>query len=66
MTYTITCHRTEYGRKYFSVQRPSAREALSKAEFLEMSDIQIDYIDTPTDGRVDMRTLRTLAEKERA
>ncbi|WP_207231231.1 MULTISPECIES: hypothetical protein, partial [unclassified Bradyrhizobium] len=62
--YTIRCHRTEFSRKYFSVQRLSAGEAVCKAECLDRSGVDIDYIDTPSDGRVDLCTLRKLAETE--
>ncbi|RXH42125.1 hypothetical protein XH94_03605 [Bradyrhizobium zhanjiangense] len=62
--YIIRCHRTGFSRKHFSVQSLSAREALCKAECLERSGVDIDYIDTPSGGRVDLRTFRKLAEAE--
>jgi hypothetical protein len=39
-------------------------KALKLAEALQMSDEEIKFIDTPTDGRVGMEMLRVLAEEE--
>ena len=47
-----------------TVQRITAREALKLAEALQVSDGEIKFIDTPTDGRVGMEMLRVLAEEE--
>jgi hypothetical protein len=53
------------GKKNFSTtQRPTAREALDVARALQMSDEEIKFIDTPTQGRIDMDMLRALAKEE--
>jgi len=47
-----------------TVQRITAREALKFAEALQISDEEIKFIDTPTDGRVGVEMLRVLAGEE--
>jgi hypothetical protein len=47
-----------------TAQRETAKEALKLAEALQMSDEEIKFIDTPTEGRVDMAMLRVLAKEE--
>jgi hypothetical protein len=64
VTYTIGCRWIDYCREQFTVQKATAKEALTEADSLQRCDVQIEYIDTPEDGRVDMMMLRVLAEKE--
>ena len=47
-----------------TVQRITAREALKFAEALQITDEEIKFIDTPTDGRVGVEMLRVLAGEE--
>lgn len=65
MTYTIG-----YGmrnkREVATATKPTAVEALKLAEALVMSDEEIKFIDTPTEGRCGIEMLRVLAKEEAA
>jgi hypothetical protein len=53
-------------KKEFSTAKfPTAKAAYAEAINLERSDEEIKVVDTPTEGRVDMRMLKVLAERER-
>ncbi|MDA9508931.1 hypothetical protein XI09_30715 [Bradyrhizobium sp. CCBAU 11386] len=60
MTYTIGCRYTDYDKKAFTVEKDTAAEVLVTAENLERSDVRVEYIDTPEDGRLDMWGFRKL------
>lgn len=64
MTYVIHYRWRDHGRERRTAEKASAREALTEAENIQRSDAEIEYIDTPTEGRVDMVMLRVLAEEE--
>jgi hypothetical protein len=47
-----------------TVRTNTAQEAIELAEALTRSDEEIQFIDTPTDGRVGIDMLRVLAKEE--
>ena len=47
-----------------TVRTNTAQEAIEPAEALTRSDEEIQFIDTPTDGRVGIDMLRVLAKEE--
>jgi hypothetical protein len=47
-----------------TVRANTAQDALKLAESLERNDAEIQFIDTPTDGRVGIDMLRVLAKEE--
>jgi hypothetical protein len=47
-----------------TVRTNTAQEAVELAEALTRSDEEIQFIDTPTDGRVGIDMLRVLAKEE--
>jgi hypothetical protein len=49
-----------------TVRTNTAQEAIELAEALTRSDEEIQFIDTPTDGRVGIDMLRVLAKEEAA
>jgi hypothetical protein len=47
-----------------TVRANTAQEAVELAESLERNDTEIQFIDTPSDGRVGIDMLRVLAKEE--
>ncbi|GMO36549.1 hypothetical protein [Bradyrhizobium ottawaense] len=60
MTFTIGCRYRDYDKKSFTVEKETAAEALATSENLERSDVEIEYVDTPEHGRLDMWGFRRL------
>lgn len=63
MAYTIGCRWLDYGKEPFTAEFDTAEKALAEAEKFQMSDVRIEYIDTPEHGRLDTHGFRTLYGK---
>jgi hypothetical protein len=53
------------GRKeLWTTQRPTARDALALVDALQKSNKEIDFIDSPGEGKIGVEMLRIIASEE--
>ncbi len=64
MTYTIGCRWLDSGKEAFTFQKDTAQEVLNELYGVEQSDVRIEYIDTPENGRLDSHGFRLLYGKK--
>lgn len=63
MTYTV-CYSRKERREIWTVQQPTAREALRSVDALRSKGNEIKFIDVPREGQVGIDMLRILADEE--